>query len=163
MARDYNPDKERHRDHKWMVVKATTDPSFKEVPTEKGNLKFGKDNAFTVSDPGLANEIRESVGPDATVTRVNNPKPSDRGHRYFFGQMPEMPWKRNKHHGEEAEGNQGDEGHSQEEAEEEATGEAALHPGVDYGTVSVTVVHTDWENALESWAFAGGMAVDEEE
>lgn len=161
MARDYNPDKEAHRDHNWMVVKATQDPNFKAVPTAKGNLKFGKDGAFKVNDPGLANEIRETVGPDAVVTRMSNVKPADRGHRYFFGMMPEMPWKRKKHNGEDEEPKE-EPGQATEAKEEEAAGEVAIRP-VDYNNVSISQLHGDWEHAIESWAFAGGMAKDEED
>jgi hypothetical protein len=154
MARDYNPDKESHRDHEWMVVKATTDPTVQGVATAKGNLRFGKDGAFKVSDPGLANEIRETVGMNATVSRVSKVKAADRGHRYFFGSLPEMPWKRKKNHGEIQE-------------PQEATGQAteakeeAAQP--DYLHADIAMVHADWETARESWAYAGGMAIDEEE
>jgi hypothetical protein len=90
---DYNPDKERHVDHRYMVIKATKDPNFTGVQTSKGFLKFDRNKqSFRVKDPALANEIRQTVGVDATVTRLRYPSQADRGHTYFFGQMPAMPW-----------------------------------------------------------------------
>jgi hypothetical protein len=99
---DYNPDKERHVDHKFIVNKATKDPDFKGVQTSKGFLKFGKDQAFYVKDPALAREVMQEVGYDATVSRVRAPSAHDKGHRYHFGQMPEMPWKKKEREEQEA-------------------------------------------------------------
>jgi len=92
MALDYNPDKERWRgDKRWMVVKAIKDPDFKGVTVNGKQMKFGNKGAFRVHDEGVANEIRQLVGDNATVTRFANPHPSDGGHRYFFT-SPGMPW-----------------------------------------------------------------------
>lgn len=96
MALDYNPDKENWAGKKrWMVVKAVKDPNWKSIVIDGKEMKFGRDGAFRVNDPGIAEAIRKEVGNRATVTRFRNPDPvSDRGHRYFFGQMPAMPWHR---------------------------------------------------------------------
>jgi hypothetical protein len=93
MALDYNPDREGHVDHKWTVIKATKRPV--EVNIGGKPMRFGRDGAFRVSDPGVAAEIRKEYGDkgDVTVTRMRSPQPiSDRGHRYFFGMMPPLPW-----------------------------------------------------------------------
>jgi len=92
MAQDYRPDKERWRGKKrWMVVKATKNQDFTGVTVDGKEMKFGKVGAFRVSDEGVANAIRQQVGMNATVTRFENPDPSDRGHTYIFS-MPAMPW-----------------------------------------------------------------------
>lgn len=147
MAQDYNPDKEKHRKRKYVVIKA--DPKLKSVPSSKGNLEFGKDNAFVVSDPVFANEIRQTVGVDATVSRVNADVPADRGHVYFFGGWPEMPWKRGKDGSKDSEAPEGSQesGSGQsaqdavakaEEGQEEPIQPAYLHPPVE-----------DWAYAIE--------------
>ena len=91
---DYNPDKERHRDHKWVVhnVKRTRDPD--PIVAADKVMAFNKEGRFTVSDEKVAQEIREEYPRDVSVTRVNYSHPSDRGHTYFFT-VPELPWKRN--------------------------------------------------------------------
>jgi len=103
---DYNPDKEGHTAKKYMVVKADKDPNFKGVELDGKEYKFGSEGWFRVpGDPGLANALRQKVGMKATVSRVRAPKPADNGHRYFFGQMPALPW-----HKYDADGNRIKEG-----------------------------------------------------
>lgn len=92
MARDYNPDREGHVKKKWTVVKAIKDSNFTGVNIDGKMMKFGRDGAFRVSDPMVAEAIRQQVGSDAVVTRVRYPDHADRGHTYFFGAMPAMPW-----------------------------------------------------------------------
>lgn len=95
---DYNPDREGHAAHKWEVINATKGPL--EVELDGKQMKFGKDGAFRVSDPGVAAALRQKYHDKglATVTRIRTPDPiADRGHRYFFGAWPEMPWKRGNH------------------------------------------------------------------
>ena len=89
---DYNPDREGHVPKKWMVIKATRDPSFQGVTLDGQTMKFGKKGAFMVDDPVKADEIRKTVGTNATVTRFRTPDSHERIHRYFFGQLPAMPW-----------------------------------------------------------------------
>ena len=90
---DFNPDREGHTAHKYMVVKANNDPEFKGVNLDGKEYKFGKEDWFRVpGDPGLANALRQKLGRKATVSRVRAPKAADRGHRFFFGQMPALPW-----------------------------------------------------------------------
>lgn len=90
------------------IIKAKTDlPDTLEVdgkqyqfrgdPTAGGGM-------MRVKDRGLAFAIRDKYGrgraPGVTVTRVKYPAVADRGHKYFFGSMPEMPWKRKRNNGE---------------------------------------------------------------
>ncbi len=92
---DFNPDREGHVKHKWLVQKANTfGPLNAPVMTSKGPLKTSKKGRFFVTDPTLAAEIRAQYPADYAVTRVRTPAPADRGHNYFFGQMPELPWKK---------------------------------------------------------------------
>jgi len=88
---DYNPDREGHRDHKFIVQDATR-RKLKHVPGSP-QLKFNKEGRCLIKDKGLAREIQNETR-DVAVTRVNYPSRSDRGHVYFFGQMPAMPWHR---------------------------------------------------------------------
>lgn len=90
---DYNPDREGHSGHKWIVQNALQSTPLESVTTSKGELKFDAEGRCAVSDPALANEIRTQYPHEVAVTRVRHNHPSDRGHRYFFS-MPEMPWKR---------------------------------------------------------------------
>jgi hypothetical protein len=103
MAPDFNPDKERHRDHKWIVHKAVRKPDFQTVFAGDKKMAFNNEGRFSIKDGGVADEIRSEYGREVTVTRVRNPKPSDRGHNYFFGQWPEMPWKKEQDNGAQEE------------------------------------------------------------
>jgi len=90
---DYNPDREGHHKHKFTVLDATR-RRLKHIPNYP-DLKFDKHGRLRLSDEGLAREIQKETK-DVTVTRMKHPDRSDRGHVYFFGQWPEMPWKKVK-------------------------------------------------------------------
>ena len=92
---DYNSDRERHVDHKFVVQSAWPN-SPKEIMTSKGLLKANEQGRMMIKDESLAREIQREHPTDLAVTRMRMPKPADRGHRYFFGALPEMPWKKNK-------------------------------------------------------------------
>jgi len=98
---DYNPDKEKWAEHKWEVIRATRRP-LESVDVDGKQMKFGRDGAFRVNDEGVAAAIREEYARkgDVTVTRIRYPGAADRGHYYFFGQLPEMPWKKENGNGE---------------------------------------------------------------
>jgi hypothetical protein len=103
MPADFNPDKERHVDHKWFVINNQRKP-VEGVEVDGKQLKFGHEGWLRVSDAGQAQAIREKYGRDVTVSRIRHPDVHDRGHRFHFGQWPEMPWKRqvnNEHQTEE--------------------------------------------------------------
>lgn len=94
---DYNPDREGHVGHKFIVQKAwpgtSMDPG-DSVQTSKGALKFDEQDRLAVKDPALAREIQQANPRELAVTRVRQTHHSDTGHRYHFGQMPAMPWHR---------------------------------------------------------------------
>lgn len=92
---DYNPDREGHRKHKWIVHKAINSPRFKTVNVAEKELAFNREGRFMVSDENVAAEIRRKYPREATVTRVHAPHPSDRGHKYFFAGIA-MPWHKDK-------------------------------------------------------------------
>ena len=98
---DYNPDKERHHKHKFVVQQAFPDIVGDSVMTSKGELKPNSQGRMTVKDESLAREIQQQYPREMTVTRMNFDDPADRGHRFHFGGWPEMPWKR-KHREPEA-------------------------------------------------------------
>ncbi len=88
---DWNPDREGHVDHKWIVHKAITNSNFKGVIAGDKEMRFNDEGRFTVSDAAVAAEIRQEHPRDVTVSRVRWDKPADRGHKYFFT-CPAMPW-----------------------------------------------------------------------
>jgi hypothetical protein len=61
-------------------------------------MKFNGEGRFSVDDESVAAEIRKEYPATTTVTRVSKYHSSDRGHIYFFGQMPEMPWHKEEGH-----------------------------------------------------------------
>ncbi len=88
---DWNPDREGHVDHKWIVHKAIPKHSFKGVVAGGKNMLFNDEGRFTISDAAVAAEIRQVHPRDVTVSRVRWDKPADRGHNYHFV-CPAMPW-----------------------------------------------------------------------
>lgn len=103
---DYNPDREGHRKHKFIVQ-----PAWKSGMKKKGiNLpdgrfaKYNREKRFMLNDEKMARDVQKEHRNDLVVTRVNDPDIADRGHNYFFGQIPEMPWKRIAREKEEREG-----------------------------------------------------------
>ena len=98
---DYNPDREGHAEHKWEVIRATRRP-LESLDVDGKQMRFGKDGAFRVNDEGVAAAIREEYVKkgDVTVTRIRYPGAADRGHYYFWGGWPEMPWKKEQGNGE---------------------------------------------------------------
>lgn len=81
---------------KYMVTKATPRKDVVGLDIAGKQMLFGeKTNSFEVSDAGVAKEIEAAHGgkrSDVVVTPHH--VPAERGHKYFFGQMPEMPWKK---------------------------------------------------------------------
>ncbi len=92
---DFNSDREGHIQHKWIVHNATQNRNFKGVKAGDKDMLFNHEGRFLISDPVVANEIRNEHPRDVTVTRMRYPDVADRGHNYFFA-VPEMPWKKDK-------------------------------------------------------------------
>jgi hypothetical protein len=88
---DFNPDKEAHRDHSWVVHKSHLGKHMQGVSAAERKMSFNKDGRFMVKDEKVAAEIREKYPREVTVSRVTSSHPSDRGHKYFFN-VPAMPW-----------------------------------------------------------------------
>ena len=86
---DYNPDKERHADHRF-IVQSAVKRKLDHVP-DHPELKLNSQGRCVVKDEGLAREIQNETR-DVAVTRMRHPHRSDRGHVYFFGQAPPLPW-----------------------------------------------------------------------
>ena len=86
---DYNPDKDRHVDHRF-IVQSAVKRDMESVPGFD-NLKLNRQGRCVVHDEGLAREIQNETR-DVAVTRMRHPHRSDRGHVYFFGQTYAMPW-----------------------------------------------------------------------
>ena len=88
---DFNPDKERHVDHSFIVLDAeqSHNPG---VMTSRGYLRFNDQGRMRVRDAGLAREIQSQYPAEVSVTRIRNPHPSDRGHIYFFAIHKALPW-----------------------------------------------------------------------
>lgn len=77
------------------VIRATQRP-LESVEVGGKTLKFRGNGMMRIKDRGLAMAVREKLGKEVTVTKVNYPSAHDQGHRYFFGSLPEMPWKKKK-------------------------------------------------------------------
>lgn len=80
----------------WEIVKASKRP-LEGIAGSGRELRFGKQGAMTVSDPGLAHEINQKYGNTRTGTGEvfvieTDDRPKEAGHRYLFS-MPQMPWK----------------------------------------------------------------------
>ena len=88
---DFNPDKERHVDHKFVVQTAWPGVE-KKIKTSKGELDMSAKGRMIIKDEVLAREIQKEHPHDLAVTRMRMPKPADQGHRYFFGQTKPLPW-----------------------------------------------------------------------
>lgn len=88
---DYNPDKEAHHKHKWIVHKAIRGGDFKKVVADGKEMPFNHEERFMVGEESVANAIRKKYPRAVTVTRVNADSAADRGHKYFFS-CPKMPW-----------------------------------------------------------------------
>jgi hypothetical protein len=88
---DFNPDKEAHRDHRWIVHKSSLGKHLTGVNAAERDMPFNHEGRFSVSDEAVAAEIRMKYPRAVTVSRVSKYHPSDRGHIYHFS-VPEMPW-----------------------------------------------------------------------
>lgn len=90
---DFNPDKERGQGKiKYVIRNAQKGLPVKSVKTGRGELKLDKKGRCIVSDAALAAEIRKEHPHDLAVSRVFTNDAADRGHHYFWGQMPSLPW-----------------------------------------------------------------------
>ena len=88
---DYNADKESHVPRKFLVQPSSKMPGQKSVTTDDGRkLVFDKFQRLSISDEGLARELQSEYKRDIVVSRMRIP---ERGHNYFWGSWPEMPWK----------------------------------------------------------------------
>ncbi len=79
-------------DETWEVMPMTTDMTDKTVTVGMKQYPWGRSGAFHVKDEGEAHAIQDKYGHKVIVDKVRVPHVSDRGHRYFFGQMPALPW-----------------------------------------------------------------------
>lgn len=93
----------------YQVIPATTRPVSVDMDGKKITLDT-KSGMAVVKDPGLARAIEQSYGKDGdkdkgavvVVPRQTLGTCDATGHRTFWGNMPEMPWKRAAREAEEA-------------------------------------------------------------
>ena len=134
---DYNPDREGWTGHKYIVQRVWQGDSTKQVDIGDRRMKWNKQGRMLVNDPAVANAIRQKYGNDVTVTRMRYPDAHDRGHRYIFGGWPEMPWKRSRENGKDAdekEGQDAQEGYAPEgQAHDEWAHDVRNRDGADDG------------------------------
>lgn len=90
---DFNPDREGHHKHKFIVQKALPNDLEAPVKTSKGDLKPNDQGRMIIQDEALAREVQQHNPRELVVSRMNSDHPSDRGHNYFFT-VPELPWKK---------------------------------------------------------------------
>ena len=94
MALDYNPDREGHVPHKYIVINATKQPK-KFIEAGGRRMNFSKEGFLSIKDPAVANDVRQKYGGEVTVSRVRSQPLSERGvHNYFFAMTKPMPWHR---------------------------------------------------------------------
>jgi hypothetical protein len=91
---DFNPDKERGQGKKKWVVQSATPKIEKSIKTGKGELQLDDKGRCLINDETLAREIQKDHRKDMAVSRIFMDDPADRGHHYFWGGWPEMPWKK---------------------------------------------------------------------
>ena len=90
---DYNPDREGHVEHTFVVQKADRSPG-DTISVGNTEIKLNAEGRAFIKDEVLAREIQTENRFNTTVTRMRTPSVADAGPKYHFGQMPEMPWKR---------------------------------------------------------------------
>ena len=89
----------------FQVIKATR-REINGISIDGKTMNFGKKfGAFSLSDPGLAAEIKASYGPKGSdapgqvvVVPVDGPRGREPGHKYTFT-VPELPWKNTPNQG----------------------------------------------------------------
>ena len=57
---------------------------------------WGRYGGAHIKDPAIARELEKKYEGRVIMSPIQSPDVHDRGHRYFFGGWPEMPWKKNK-------------------------------------------------------------------
>lgn len=115
---DFNSSKELGQGKKKWVIQPANKRIAKTVKTGKGELKLDDHGRCLINDEVLAREIQKDHRKDMTVSRIFDDAPADRGHKYFFGGWPEMPWKNRIRDGDD----------DQEPPEEDAEGLDELEP-----------------------------------
>lgn len=100
---DFNPDKDKHIGGYNYVVHPRAGSSTTEFNLGAKTVKLNQDGRAIIKDEGLARELQTEHRFDAVVSRIPATTIADRGHTYFFGSMPEMPWKREKKDAKEIE------------------------------------------------------------
>ena len=94
MAIDFNSDKEHGQGKMKWIVQPATEKIERVIHTGAGDLQTDNLGRCMISDPVLANEIRQTHRKDLAVSRIFTNDPADREHKYFFGQLPALPWHR---------------------------------------------------------------------
>jgi len=91
----------KERKTRYTIVKATQREDKGIINDGRELLWSKKSGSFDTFDPALAKDIEQKFGPKGEVVPnevvvVNNDGSHgyDPGHNYFFGSMPEMPWKK---------------------------------------------------------------------
>jgi hypothetical protein len=91
---DFDPSPDRHARKKW-IVQPALDPHMKGVEIDGEKMKFNREGRLVIKDEKKARAVQQKYGMRTAVTGLRIPEAvSDRGHRFFFGQMPAMPWHR---------------------------------------------------------------------
>jgi hypothetical protein len=90
---DFNSDRELGQGKiKYVVRNSKKGLPVRKIQTGKGELELDKKGRCLVSDAGLAAEIRKDHPYDLAVSRVFTEDAADRGHKYFYGCLPALPW-----------------------------------------------------------------------
>ena len=70
-------------------MRSATRKDYDTLTVDGRDLKFNREGRMLIKDEGLARNIQQEYPDELAVTRLRS---EERGHSYFFGSMPAMPW-----------------------------------------------------------------------
>jgi len=89
------PGRLRKADERWEVMPFTRGAAESLAPELDGKqYSWKRWGAFHMKDGGAAQALEQKYEGQLLAVPISSPDVHDRGHRYFFGGWPEMPWKR---------------------------------------------------------------------
>ncbi len=92
--------KERSASDRYEILPYTQGMATETLELGEKKYPWGAQGAIHVKDGGEAQALQEKYDGRVITMKVQSPDIHDRGHRYFFGGWPEMPWKRKVKDGE---------------------------------------------------------------
>jgi hypothetical protein len=97
---DVEPNKTSASD-RWELLPYTQGMATETPELNGKKYPWGAQGAMHVKDGAIAKDLAEKYDGRVLAMKVQSPDIHDRGHTYFFGGWPEMPWKRGQDAGKE--------------------------------------------------------------